>query len=128
MSAQSSSKSSYAHRLPITFSLSLGLALALLAAALLLGVAGYHFIAHLGWVDALLNAAMILTGMGPVAVLTSTAAKIFASMYALFSGVVFLSATGVVIAPVVHRVLHRFHLERRKKPTEQIQGPSAPRN
>jgi hypothetical protein len=116
MSAQSQSRapSPYLHRLPITFSLSLGLAIALLAAALLIGVAGYHFIARLSWVDALLNASMILTGMGPVAILTSTSAKIFASLYALFSGVVFLSATGVIMAPVVHRVLHRFHLERGK--------------
>lgn len=85
---------------------------ALLAVALLLGIAGYHFIAQLGWVDALLNASMILTGMGPVSDLHSAAAKFFASAYALFSGVVFIFATGIIVAPVIHRVLHRFHLER----------------
>jgi hypothetical protein len=116
MTAPAKTKESpgFAHRLPITFALSLAAAIALLGGALLIGVAGYHFFAGLAWVDALLNASMILTGMGPVDVLTSTGAKIFASAYALFSGVVFLSATGVIIAPVVHRVLHRFHLERGK--------------
>jgi hypothetical protein len=107
-------ESPYLHRLPISFAHSLGLAVVLLAAALLVGIAGYHFIAHLDWLDALLNASMILTGMGPVAVLTTAAAKIFASGYALFSGVVFLSTTGVVMAPFVHRVMHRFHLEKEK--------------
>lgn len=96
----------------VTFRHSVVFATVLLAFALLIGVAGYHFIAELDWVDALLNASMILTGMGPVAILTSTPAKVFASAYALFSGVVFLSATGIVVAPVIHRVLHRFHLER----------------
>jgi len=76
-----------------------------------LGTFGYHFIAGLKWVDALLNAAMILTGMGPVDVLNSDAAKLFASAYALFSGVVFITATGILLAPVFHRVLHRFHVE-----------------
>ncbi len=101
-----------AHRLPVTFSHSFGVAIALLAVGLLLGIAGYRFIAGLEWIDALLNASMILTGMGPVTPLQSTAAKVFASAYALFSGIVFLSATGVILAPVVHRTLHRFHLER----------------
>jgi len=100
------------HRLPVTFLHSFVFAGALLAAALLLGIAGYHFIAKLGWVDALLNASMILTGMGPVADLHSTAAKFFAPAYALFSGIVFIVATGIIVAPVIHRVLHRFHLER----------------
>jgi len=62
-------------------------------------------------VDALLNAAMILAGMGPVDVLNSDAAKLFASAYALFSGVVFISATGILLAPIFHQVLHRFHIE-----------------
>ena len=88
----------------------LGLALAIITFALGLGVAGYHFIADLPWIDALLNAAMILTGMGPVDVLRSDAAKIFASLYALFSGVVFISLMGLLLSPVAHRVLHKFHL------------------
>ena len=79
--------------------------------ALSIGVAGYHFIAGLPWIDALLNASMILTGMGPVDVLRSNAAKVFASLYALFSGVVFISLMGLLLSPIAHRVLHKFHLD-----------------
>ena len=88
----------------------LGLALAIIAIALSIGMAGYHFIAGLPWIDALLNASMILTGMGPVDVLQSNAAKIFASFYALFSGVVFISLMGLLLSPIAHRVLHKFHM------------------
>ena len=63
--------------------------------------------------DSLLNAAMILTGMGPVNPLSADAAKLFASAYALFSGVVFITATGILLSPIFHRVLHRFHIEER---------------
>ena len=84
---------------------------ALIGASLLIGVAGYHTIGHLGWIDSLLNASMILTGMGPVDRMESDAAKVFASAYALFSGVAFLTIVGLLMAPVVHRFLHRFHLE-----------------
>jgi hypothetical protein len=86
-------------------------ALAILVAALVLGVLGYHRTEGLSWIDALLNASMILGGMGPVDVLRTTGAKLFASFYALFSGVLFLVVAGVLLAPVVHRFLHRFHLE-----------------
>jgi hypothetical protein len=89
----------------------LALAGGMLACSLGLGVLGYHFIAGLQWVDSLLDAAMILSGMGPVSPLNSDAGKIFASAYALFSGVVFISATGILLSPVFHRVLHRFHIE-----------------
>jgi len=89
----------------------LGLALAIIAVALSIGVAGYYFIAGLPWIDALLNASMILTGMGPVDVLRSNAAKVFASFYALFSGVVFISLMGLLLSPIAHRVLHKFHLD-----------------
>jgi hypothetical protein len=75
------------------------------------GVAGYHWIAELAWLDALLNASMILTGMGPVDHLRTPAAKVFASAYALFSGVAFLSVTAVLLAPVVHRLFHALHVE-----------------
>ncbi len=75
-----------------------------------LGVLGYHYICGLNWIDAILNAAMILTGMGPVNTLSTDSAKIFASFYALFSGVVFLSTIGIVLAPIFHRVMHRLHL------------------
>lgn len=93
------------------FLLALGVASGLIGFSLALGILGYHFIAGLGWIDAVLNASMILTGMGPVNALSTDAAKLFASAYALFSGVVFISATGILLTPIFHRVLHRFHLE-----------------
>jgi hypothetical protein len=74
-----------------------------------IGTAGYHAFGDLPWIDALLNASMILTGMGPVNTLSTDAAKLFASLYALYSGIVFLAATGVLVAPFLHRVLHRMH-------------------
>lgn len=86
-------------------------ALAVAAAALFVGVAGYHWIVALPWVDALLNASMILGGMGPVDPVRTAAGKLFASFYALFSGLVFLTVAGILSAPFVHRFLHRFHLE-----------------
>ncbi len=89
----------------------LGIAAILFGFSLGLGVLGYHFIAGLAWIDALLNASMILTGMGPVDILHSDAAKVFASAYALFSGVAFLTASGILIAPIFHRVLYLFHIE-----------------
>lgn len=95
------------------FLLALALSGTLIGISLGLGILGYHFIAGLDWVDSLLNAAMILTGMGPVSTLNSDAAKLFASAYALFSGVVFISATGILLTPIFHQVLHRFHLEER---------------
>jgi hypothetical protein len=87
------------------------IALGLIALALLIGVIGYRLTEGLGWVDALLEAAMILTGMGPVHELHTTVGKLFASGYALFSGVVFLTIVAVAFAPIYHRFLHRFHLE-----------------
>ena len=87
-----------------------GLALVITGVALSIGVGGYHFVAGMPWIDALLNASMILTGMGPVDVLKSNAAKLFASFYALFSGVVFISLMGLLLSPIAHRVLHKFHL------------------
>lgn len=86
-------------------------ALALASFALGIGVLGYHFIARFSWVDSLLNASMILGGMGPMGELQSDEAKIFASAYALFSGLIFITVTGIVLAPVAHRVLHLFHLD-----------------
>lgn len=95
------------------FLLALGLSAGVIGFALVLGILGYHFIAGFNWVDALLNASMILAGMGPVGVLNSDAAKVFASAYALFSGLVFITATGILLAPIFHHVLHRFHIEQR---------------
>jgi hypothetical protein len=95
------------------FLLALGLAGGVIGVSLGIGILGYHFIAGLRWVDALLDAAMILSGMGPVSPLVSDGAKVFAAGYALFSGLVLISATGIVLSPVFHRVLHRFHIEER---------------
>jgi hypothetical protein len=83
----------------------------LILVALGIGIAGYHWIAGLSPVDSVLNASMILTGMGPVNELHGSAAKLFASAYALFSGIVFISAIGVLFTPIAHRVIHNFHLE-----------------
>jgi len=85
--------------------------LGLIVSSLAIGCVGYHVIAGLPWIDSLLNASMILTGMGPVDAMTGTGAKLFASFYAIFSGVAFLTIMGVVLAPVAHRFLHRFHVE-----------------
>src|SRR6202011_6351948 len=87
------------------------LALFLVGMALEIGVLGYHFLGGLSWIDSLLNASMILGGMGPVDPLHSDAAKIFASCYALFSGLAFVGIAGLMIAPFAHRLLHRFHIE-----------------
>ena len=87
------------------------LALLIVLVSLAIGIAGYRGLEGLAWIDATLNAAMILGGMGPVAELHTVAGKLFASFYALFSGVVILVTVGVLSAPVIHRFLHRFHLE-----------------
>ena len=84
--------------------------IAMLLIALGIGILGYHFFEGLSWLDSLLNASMILGGMGPVNPLQTAAGKLFASFYALFSGVVFIAAMGVLAAPIFHRFLHHFHL------------------
>lgn len=83
----------------------------LILLALSLGVGGYHWIAGFGWTDALLNASMILAGMGPVGELHGRAAKLFASAYALFSGLAFITVAAVLFTPLIHRILHLFHVE-----------------
>src|SRR5436190_21263911 len=85
------------------------MALGVLVFGLGIGVLGYHRPAHLSWIDSLLNASMILGGMGPVDPLPTNAVKIFASCYALFSGLAFIGIVSVLLAPFVHRMLHRFH-------------------
>jgi len=84
--------------------------LLLLAFSLVIGILGYHFLESLSWIDSLLNASMILGGMGPVNPLKTEAGKIFASFYAIYSGVILLASVGILIAPIFHRFLHRFHL------------------
>ena len=87
------------------------LAFGLIVIALAIGVVGYHGFEGLSWIDSLLNAAMILGGMGPVDLLHHPSAKLFAAWYALFSGLIFIGIAGVLFAPILHRILHRFHLE-----------------
>jgi hypothetical protein len=87
------------------------LAAAIVLGALGIGMAGYHGFERLPWLDAFLNASMILSGMGPVATIQSAGGKLFAGCYALFSGLVFIAAIAVVFAPLFHRFLHKFHLE-----------------
>lgn len=82
-----------------------------IVAAVAIGTIGYHVTARLPWVDSFLNASMILGGMGPVDKLETTPAKLFASFYALFSGLVFIALMGIVLAPWAHRVLHKFHMD-----------------
>ncbi len=89
----------------------IGIVILLILAVLSIGIAGYHWLAGLNWIDSLLNASMILSGMGPVGMLNNTASKIFASFYALFSGLVFIAIMGVLFMPVFHRMLHTFHME-----------------
>jgi len=104
-------RSQFARRL----ALHLGVAASGVLASLAIGMAGYAFFEGLGWRDSFLNAAMILGGMGPVKTDLSPAGKLFAGGYALYSGLVFVVAAGVVLAPVLHRLLHHFHLDEREK-------------
>jgi hypothetical protein len=87
------------------------IALGIDAGSLVIGVLGYHVFESLPWIDSLLNASMILGGMGPVNELHTTAGKLFASFYAIYCGVIFLVVAGIILAPVIHRFMHHFHLE-----------------
>ena len=91
-----------------------GYATLLIAVSLGIGMAGYHWTASYGWIDAFLNASMLLGGMGQVGELPNTGAKIFAGIFALYSGLVFLIVLGLLIVPVFHRVLHFVHWEKRE--------------
>jgi hypothetical protein len=87
-------------------------ALGIILVSLGIGILGYHFIVGLDWIDSLLNASMLLGGMGPIDTdLKTTGAKLFASFYAIFSGVVFLVSIGILTTPLFHRFLHHFHLD-----------------
>jgi hypothetical protein len=90
---------------------SLYMAAFVVAVALGMGVLGYHVLEDIPWIDAILNASMILGGMGPVNELHTVAGKLFASAYALFSGIVLIASTGILLVPFLHRFLHHFHLE-----------------
>ena len=97
-------------------SLHAGLAFAIFLPSLAAGMAGYIYFEHLPWRDAFLNAAMLLGGMGPVDAPKTAGGKLFAGCYALYAGVFFLASAAIVIAPVVHRVLHTFHGESSRSP------------
>jgi hypothetical protein len=90
---------------------SVALAVAIVMVSLGIGMAGYHGFEGLSWLDAFLNAAMILSGMGPVATLQTAGGKLFAGCYALFSGLALITTLAVIIAPLFHRFLHKFHME-----------------
>ncbi len=100
-------RSVYLKRLVRNFALALGI----IAFSLGIGILGYHHFDKLSWLDAFENAAMILSGMGPMTQGEPDAGKFFAGCYALFSGLAFITSMGVVFAPVLHRFLHKFHLE-----------------
>ncbi len=86
-------------------------ALLIIAVSLLVGMAGYALLEGMSWLDAFLNASMILSGMGPADTLKTSAGKLFAGCYAIYSGLMVIFITGIVLAPVAHRVLHRFHID-----------------
>ena len=90
----------------------------LILASLSLGVFGYHFIAGLDWIESILNASMILTGMGPVAPLQTNAGKLFASFYALFSGLAFVTASGVLLTPMLQHMLQLLRIQEKDNPEE----------
>ena len=91
--------------------MSVGMAVIMIAVSLSVGIAGYHWLAGFEWIDSLLEASMILGGMGPIKELPTSGAKIFAALYALFSGLVFIGIMGVVLAPLAHRMMHKFHVD-----------------
>ena len=89
--------------------------LILIIFSLAIGLTGYHYLGHLSWLDSFHMSCMILTGMGPVAEMTTTGAKVFSSLYALYSGVAFLSIAAVFFAPIIHRFLHILHVEKNEE-------------
>jgi hypothetical protein len=101
----------FAERVALNF----GFASLLIGISLLIGMAGYALFERMTWIDAFANAAMILSGMGPLGPLQTVGGKLFAGCYALYSGLVLIFATGIILAPVVHRLLHQFHVESNEK-------------
>ncbi len=87
------------------------LALGFIVVSLVIGMAGYHYFEGMPWIDAFVNSAMLMGGMGPVSELHTEAGKLFAGFYALYCGLIVIIAIGIVAAPLLHRVLHRFHLD-----------------
>ena len=91
------------------------IAITMLLVSLAIGTLGFHWLAPQGWLDAFLNAAMLLGGMGPVGSFEQPIGKIFAGLFALYAGIVFLGASVIFLAPIVHRILHKLHLEEQGK-------------
>jgi hypothetical protein len=102
------------------------LTLVIVAFSLVLGTVGYHYCGGLGWLDSLLNASMILTGMGPVTPMESPEGKMFSVFYCLYSGIAFLSLVAILIAPIYHRFLHSFHLDEEGRPDPKPARPLPP--
>jgi hypothetical protein len=105
-----------------------GISAAILAGSLLLGMAGYHLFERLSWIDGFLNSAMLLGGMGPVNPPQTFLGKLFAGLFALYAGLVFITVASLMGAPVFHRILHRFHWEedqRQRRKSEAAQGTAA---
>lgn len=86
------------------------IAAGLVSFSLLIGMVGYHYFGELPWLDSFLNSSMILTGMGPVDRMNTESGKLFAALYSLFSGIAFLTTIGVILAPILHRGMHKFHI------------------
>ncbi len=101
----------------LIFSVCIGIILILIALAI--GMVGYHHYEKMTWIDAFANASMILSGMGPLTPLQTYGGKLFAGIYALFSGLAFIFIVGVILAPVVHRIFHKFHLAEEMRDREQ---------
>jgi hypothetical protein len=97
----------------------LSFGLIFMAVSLSIGMLGYHYFEKMSWSDAFVNAAMILSGMGPVSTLDNDSAKIFAGCYALFSGIAFILASGIIFAPLIHRFFHKFHLDTEDEPSDE---------
>jgi hypothetical protein len=110
------------------FASHIGISSALVLLSLFVGMLGYVHFERLGWMDGFLNAAMLLGGMGPVEQPQTPGGKLFAGLYALYSGLVFLVVAGIVLAPVAHRVLHRFHLEDESLESESAKVEAGPRH
>jgi hypothetical protein len=98
----------------------------IVAFSITLGAFGYHYFGELNWLDAFLNASMILTGMGPVDRMETPAGKMFSMFYCLYSGIAFLSLVAILIAPIYHRFLHRFHLDDAGRPVPLPPRPDPP--
>jgi hypothetical protein len=112
------------HRFLLRLARHFAIATCLVFGSLLFGAVGYHWLEGRAWIDAVLDAAMLLGGMGPVHAPSSSAGKLFAAFYALYSGLLFLIVSGIMVAPVAHRILHRFHLD--EPDFDQMSDPIPP--